>query len=125
MTNDSNTREKKFEQAAQELAQYIMVHEGNDYREFVEEGGDPRIHIFYSAHVIKGIESMLIDDVYEYLEEQATLKMDVDQLMAKDLWGEHPEHTRKDWCEEVSEGNVQSGYWEWVRSTVEQEKHDK
>lgn len=41
MTNDSNTREKKFEQAAQELAQYIMVHEGNDYREFVEEGGDP------------------------------------------------------------------------------------
>lgn len=41
-------------------------------------------------------------------------------MMAVDLWSEHPDFPRRAWQHEVAEGNVQSGYWEWVSSQCEQ-----
>lgn len=39
-------------------------------------------------------------------------------------WGAHPTHSRSAWQEEVSNGDVQSGYWDWVVSQIEQEDNE-
>lgn len=39
-------------------------------------------------------------------------------LQESDSWGEHPDFRRTDWKQEVSEGNTQLGYWDWVKHLV-------
>ena len=36
-------------------------------------------------------------------------------------WGEHPIYSRGEWGQEAAEGNIQSGYWQWVADQIEQE----
>lgn len=36
-----------------------------------------------------------------------------------DVWGEHPDHLRDDWINDVAERNTNLGYWEWVSSQIE------
>ena len=60
------------EDAAFECARYILDSqwEQDGYRDFVEEGNDPREHIFYYAAVILGIVDQLQDDIDEYLRTE-------------------------------------------------------
>lgn len=37
-------------------------------------------------------------------------------------WGEHPVYSRGEWGQEAAEGNIQSGYWQWVADQIEQEE---
>ena len=36
------------------------------------------------------------------------------KTMKEDAWAEDLDYPRKDWIEEVSLGNTQRGYWDWV-----------
>jgi hypothetical protein len=58
------------DEASYECARYILDSELEqiDYRDFVEEGNDPRDHIFYSAAVILEIVDQLQDDIDKYLK---------------------------------------------------------
>lgn len=43
-----------------------------------------------------------------------------EELMQKyGVHGEHADFTREAWKLEVSDGNTQRGYWEWVSSELE------
>lgn len=55
--------------AAFECARYILDSqwEQDSYRSFVEEGNDPRDHIFYHAAVVLDIVNQLQDDIDEFL----------------------------------------------------------
>ncbi len=48
---------------------------------------------------------------------------EVDTLEALDLWGQHPDpdNSREEWQREVSAGDTQRGYWDWVRANIEAE----
>jgi hypothetical protein len=39
------------------------------------------------------------------------------------VWGEYPDQPRADWQYEVCNGNVITGYWEWVASQIESGDH--
>ena len=43
-------------------------------------------------------------------------------LLADGRWNEHPDSdlSRMAWRQEVADGNVQSGYWDWLRNCLEQ-----
>lgn len=58
------------DEASYECARYILDSEWeqNNYRSFVEEGNDPRDHIFYCAAVILDIVDQLQDDIDEYIK---------------------------------------------------------
>jgi hypothetical protein len=51
--------------------------------------------------------------------EVARALAQVDQLMAGDLWSQHPRHTCDDWKHQAGRGDTQLGYWEWVRHQIE------
>jgi hypothetical protein len=45
--------------------------------------------------------------------------------LGKDYWSEHPTFIRSDWVYEVSGGNTNQGYWEWVASSIESNESDE
>lgn len=84
-----------------------------------------------TCHQIPASAEWLEQSVRMWAEEQKLPIMDssdeglsAEELMAKyttgDSWGDHPKFSRGCWQEEVSAGDVQSGYWDWVVSRVEQ-----
>lgn len=40
-------------------------------------------------------------------------------------WGEHPEHHRRDWREEVQTDDTQLGYWDWVAARLAEEDKER
>lgn len=59
-------------ESALECARYILDSqwEQDGYRSFVEEGNDPRDHIFYCAAVVLDIVDQLQDDIDEFLKTE-------------------------------------------------------
>lgn len=43
----------------------------------------------------------------------------VEQLEVKYSQCDHPDHIREDWRNDVSQGDTNLGYWEWVLHQVE------
>lgn len=48
----------------------------------------------------------------------------VEQLEVKYSQCDHPDHIREDWRNDVSQGDTNIGYWEWVSHQVESLYHD-
>jgi hypothetical protein len=61
------------------------------------------------------------DDAADVTEGSAELH---NLFCGGDVWGQHPTHTRRAWLDDVTGGNIQSGYWEWVASQIEQQADD-
>lgn len=57
------------QKAAKEIAQYILDGDGerDSYQEYIEEGGDPRHHVYYLASVVMGREKEFFDDIKDFL----------------------------------------------------------
>jgi len=47
-----------------------------------------------------------------------------EKLGFDDAWAVHPDFSRSNWQSEAADGNVQSGYWEWVASQIEQKENE-
>jgi hypothetical protein len=43
-----------------------------------------------------------------------TLHPEAQALFDEDMWGQHPDYPRTDWKYEVSNGDTNLGYWEWL-----------
>jgi hypothetical protein len=61
-----------YETAAMECARYIFDSdcEQASYQNYVEEGNDPRDHIFYCAAVVLGETEDLQIEINEYLKQE-------------------------------------------------------
>jgi hypothetical protein len=53
---------------AKEVAKYILDGdaERDNYEEFIEEGNDPREHVYYKASVVIGNDDEFADDIDKY-----------------------------------------------------------
>jgi len=43
-----------------------------------------------------------------------TLHPEAQALFDEDMWGQHSDYPRSDWVFEVSNGDTNLGYWEWL-----------
>lgn len=65
-----NQRMKMMNDHAIIIAQYILDSdcERDSYQEYIEEGNDPREHVYYSASVVMGCASEFDQDIEDYLK---------------------------------------------------------
>lgn len=59
------------------------------------------------------------------LLQKPDVELTPDQLSEKynpDGGGQHPEHTRADWRDEVLRDHTLRGYWDWVSAQLEEDQ---
>jgi hypothetical protein len=71
-------------------------------------------------------EDQIIDQFKDWLRAPVARKAapvdEVGALREQDEWTSHPKYVREDWVAEVTTGDTQLGYWEWVSHSLEAEK---
>ena len=78
-----------------------------------------------TRNAIKLMNCQANDSVASPPDERGPTLMDaitVEQLKAEDCWPSHPLYGRDDWKHEVSEGNTQRGYWDWVEARLQDDE---